>query len=144
MEKIERGGAGNPGKMLFALGGLELKKSVSRGVFTDAELELYKNLIIAIIKKDHNIGYDTIIRHFNDPDLGGFFTMADVELFEEITENSYKKEDVMKILDLTESGVSVLPSYLDDAQQTESSRNLINQIIKMHPSIKEYIEKNML
>jgi hypothetical protein len=144
LEKIERGAVGNPAKMLFALGGLELKKSVSKGIFSDAELEMYKNLIIAIIKKDHSIGYDTIIRHFNDPDLGGFFTMADVELFEEITENSYKKEDVRKILDLTESGVSVLPSYLDDARQTESSRNLINQIINIHPSIKEYVEKNML
>ena len=70
--------------------------------------------------------------------------MADIELFNELSEGSYKKEDVRKILDLTVDAISHLPSYLEQGNHTEASRNLIEEILRIHPSIKEYIEKNML
>jgi len=143
LEKIERG-SGNKKDMMLSLGGLELKKSISAGLFSEEEMNLYKNLIISIIKKDHNITYNEIIDTFNDPSQGGFFTMADIELFNELSEGSYKKEDVRKILDLTVDAISHLPAYLEQGNHTEASRNLIEEILRIHPSIKEYIEKNML
>ena len=147
LERIERGSLGRPDKMIYALGGLELRKSIAEGLFTEEEMIMYKNLIISILKKDHNISYATIIECFTstEPEApGGFWTMSDVELFESLTDKKYDKNDLRKIYDITLSGIAEIPEFIENMGHRPAMVKLMEEILKIHPEIKAYVENNML
>ena len=108
---------------------------------------MYKNLIISILKKDHNISYATIIECFTSTESdapGGFWTMSDVELFESLTDKKYDKNDLRKIYDITLSGIAEIPEFIEYMSHRPGMVKLMEEVLKIHPEIKAYVENNML
>ena len=144
VEEIEKSSGSSKNKLIHSLGGLAIKRATSEGLYTEDEMDLFKNLIITILKKDNGISYKETVDAFLDPTSGGFYTMEDVELFESLSEKKYNKEDVKKIYDLTISGIAEFDDFIKQMQHKPQLVKLMEELLRMHPSIKEYVENNML
>jgi hypothetical protein len=126
--------------IIHELGGLGMR---SLGI-TEDEMKIYQNILTSIMTIEINITYDIVIDAFMNKDNGGFFTMEDIKLFIDLTENSYRKDDIKKIYDLTLSGIAQLPEYLEIPTLKPGVVRLMEELLKIHPEIKAYVESNML
>lgn len=142
LEKIEKGKTDNK-DIIFTLGNLSVQKAIENGEFTKEEMDTYKNLIIAIIKKDRNISYEDIISAFTNPNNGGFFAMEDIELFEALTDNKYAKDDVKAIWEITQSAIEYI-QYLLSATEEGKTHKAAKYILDIHPQVAEYVQTKML
>lgn len=144
IETIEKNSGTNKNKLIHSLGGLAIKKSTAEGLYSPEEMNLFKNLLISILKKDNNISYEETVDAFLDMQTGGFWTMEDIELFEALTEKKYDKADVKKIYDITLSGVAELPEFIESMTHQPEMVKLMEELLKLHTEIKAYVENNML
>jgi hypothetical protein len=144
IETIEKDSGTNRSKLIHSLGGLAIKKSTSEGLYSPEEMELFKNLIISILKKDNDISYKETVDAFLDPLSGGFFTMEDIELFEVLSEKKYDKADAKKIYDLTLAGIAEMPEFMEAMSHKPEIVRLMEELLKIHPEIKAYVESNMI
>lgn len=146
VESIERRSGKKDNKsLIYALGTIGIQKAVEEGEYSQDEMDIFKNLIITIIKKDNNISYQEIVQAFMDEKNGGFFTMEDVQLFEELSERNYNKEDVKAIMELTEAAQPALEGFLNQlAGKDDKLYKMVKFILDSYPSIKNYVESRML
>ena len=131
--------------LVLLLGSLEVQKSIEKGDYTGEEMLQYRDLIIAILKKDNKISYDSIVSDFKSP--GGLFvSKSDIDLFKIITEGNYKKEDALNIINLTKLAIDDLMDFLNQVGSTESSNTitLVKHLIDSSPEVIEYAERILL
>jgi hypothetical protein len=131
--------------LVLLLGSLEVQKSIEKGDYTREEMLQYRDLIIAILKKDNKISYDSIVSDFKSPG-GLFMSKSDIDLFKIITEGNYKKEDALNIINLTKLGIDDLMDFLNQVGSTEDSNTitLVKHLIDSSPEVIEYAERILL
>jgi hypothetical protein len=131
--------------LVLLLGSLEVQKSIEKGDYTREEMLQYRDLIVAILKKDNKISYDSIISDFKSPG-GLFMSKSDIDLFKIITEGNYKKEDALNIINLTKLGIDDLTDFLNQVGSTEDSNTitLVKHLIDSSPEVIEYAERILL
>jgi len=130
---------------VLLLGSLEVQKSIENGDYTKEEMAQYRDLIVAILKKDNKISYDSIISDFKSPG-GLFMSKSDIDLFKVITEGTYKREDVSDIINLTKMGVDDLTDFLSQLESSEDPNtiSLVKHLIDSSPEVIEYAERILL
>lgn len=86
------------------------------------------------------------ISKFTDRQTGGFFTMEDIKEFENITGGDYSREEILDILELTKHSVEILNHLINEPDRIvgERSRKKAMEVVKDHPMILDYVQKNML
>ena len=146
IESIEKKSGGNKMSLLGALGSLGIQKAIEEGDYTQEEMNIYRDLIVTIIKKDNKIGYDDMVKFFlGEGGGGGFYLKEDIELFEIMSDYKYNKEDVRKILDITIMSIPQLESFLKSLEGRDEKLYVrVKYVIDYHPTIREYVETKML
>jgi len=146
IQSLEQKTGKNNISLIHALGSLGVQRSIEEGEYSKEEMDAFKNIIVSIIKKDNSITYSEIVKAFNSAQNGGFFSLEDVDLFKELSENKYDKNDVINILDLTKDGVEMLGSFLEQTQDSEDPNTirLVKHLVDIHPSVIEYAERVLL
>jgi hypothetical protein len=146
IQSLEQKTGKNNIALIHALGSLGVQRSIEEGEYSKEEMDAFKNIIVSIIKKDNSITYSEIVKAFNSAQNGGFFSLEDVDLFKELSENKYDKNDVINILDLTKDGVEMLGSFLEQTQDSEDPNTirLVKHLVDIHPSVIEYAERVLL
>lgn len=144
VETVEKNSNGDKSKLIHSLGSISIKRGINEGIYTEEEMEMFKGLITSILKNDYSIKYPEIIKAFTDANDGGFFTMTDVELFEVLTEKKYEKNDIKKIFDLTIEAIQAIPEFIEQVQHKPLLVKMMEEILRIHPEVKGYIENNLL
>jgi hypothetical protein len=154
VETISKQNTGNKvgkSKLIQYLRSLEVKKATAQGLYTEEEMNQFKTVIIAIIKNDNNITYNEVIDTFTDVNGGGFFTIGDIELFEALTGNKYNKADIKIIYDITSATIERFKVYFDNITKSNNPGDkgakalpLLNELLRIYPEVKMYIESKML
>jgi hypothetical protein len=95
---------------------------------------------------DQILKYPEVVSAFNSEKNGGFFSLEDIDLFKELTEGKYDKNDVINILKLTTEGVEMLGSFLEQTKDSEdvNTIKLVKHLVDTHPSVMEYAESVLL
>ena len=59
-------------------------------------------------------------------------------------EKKYEKNDIKKILDLTIEAIQAIPEFIEQVQHKPIVVKMMEEMLRIHPEIKDYIENNML
>jgi hypothetical protein len=146
IQSIEEKTGKNNIALIHALGSLGVQRSIEEGEYSKEEMDAFKNIIVSIIKKDNSITYNEIVKAFNSEKNGGFFSLEDIDLFKELSDNKYDKNDVINILGLTKDGVEMLGSFIEQTQNSEDPNTiaLVKHLVDTHPAVMEYAERVLL
>jgi hypothetical protein len=143
VQSIEKKNTKDSAKLIYALGSIGMQQAIEQGEYSREEMDIFKNIIITIIRKDNNITYDEIVKAYNNDSEGGFFTLEDVKLFETLTEGKYNKQDVADIMALTDAAQEPLKSTMVQITN-EKAIKMIQFVIDSYPEVKDYVESKLL
>jgi hypothetical protein len=146
IQSISQKSGGSNIALIHALGSLGVQRAIEEGEYSREEMDTFKNLVVTIIRKDNSIKYPEVVSAFNSEKNGGFFSLEDIDLFKELTEGKYDKNDVINILKLTTEGVEMLGSFLEQTKDSEdvNTIKLVKHLVDTHPSVMEYAESVLL
>lgn len=126
-------------RIIFRLGGIGI---IDLGM-SEREIKMYKDLLVAILTKEDEIKYETIISSFLSNSQGGFFSLIDVDNFIGFSRGQYQKSDAEKIIELSYSAIPDIKHYHEQTQDVKVKK-LTKDILDNFPSVMEYAKRKLL
>jgi hypothetical protein len=127
-------------RLIFYMGNMEILTLVQKGEIDENDLQEHRSLVTQIIKDEYSITPHVTISAFSNLNNGGFFAIEDVDLFKILVGNNYGKEDIDKIVELTEMTIGQLPDFIKQTNNPDLIK-IIQQLIDIHPKVMEHVKR---